>query len=260
MPPKRKHTEPEDRDDANQTITYACEVDWLACLTDPSSDVEGGEEVANEKTNPFHIIEACKLTYILYHDIQEQSGLDKILQSLNKSGTENDVDLTRAAKSKQSAWKGHVVNKFLLPHVKEIVRIWCVARPYASFKTLSLDERVKLWSEAYDSDPKDIVNEMWKPLIGVLDLKSIFRTNLLAEDSAKMKAVQHMLRQKYLFGCESTYRHSVAETKKVSNFWSRLQRIASNYLLRCFGITLTYSPGEDFGGLGIVRQIQRLLL
>ncbi|KAF2444736.1 hypothetical protein P171DRAFT_484828 [Karstenula rhodostoma CBS 690.94] len=217
MPPKRKRVEPKEHEDEHRTPTYASEVEWLACLTDPSREVVVNEEVADGKTNTALITEACKLTYILYHNIQAQDCLPAILQSLNKSGTEDDAELTRVVKSTQSAWKAHVVNKFLLPHVKEIVRKWCVAHPYANFGSLPMSERVKMWFEAYDADPKGIVTLMWKPLIKVLDLASIFRTDLPSEDNAKAKAVRQMLRQKYFFGCECTYKYSVADQKKASS-------------------------------------------
>ncbi|OAG07964.1 uncharacterized protein CC84DRAFT_1173548 [Paraphaeosphaeria sporulosa] len=215
MPPKRKRAEPEEQDEEHRKPTYASEVDWLACLTDPSRDVSTSTEIAKEETNTALITAACKLTYVLYHNVQAQECLATILQSLNKSGTEDDAELTRVAKSSQSAWKAHVVNKFLIPHVKEIVRKWCVARPYKNFGSLPASDRIQLWFKVYDYDPKSTVVSMWKPVIGVLDLGLIFRTDLPPEDDVKMKAVRQMLRHKYYFGCECTYKYSVADPKKA---------------------------------------------
>lgn len=223
MPPTRKRAEPDKNENENQIPTYSSEVAWLACLTDPSKDFDANEEIANGEINNALITEACKLSYILYHNIQAQDCLPKILQSLNKSGTEDETELTRVAKSKQSAWKAHVLNKFLLPHVKEIVRKWCVARPYASFGSLPASDRNKLWLEAYDASPKGTVISMWKPVIGVLDLGLIFRTDLPDEHNTNMAAVRQMLQQKYCFGCECTYKYSVADTKKVSDAWNLVQ-------------------------------------
>jgi hypothetical protein len=214
MPPKRKRAE--EQEDKNRTSIYASEVGWLTCLTDPSKSIEANDEVVDGEANTMLITEACKLTYILYHDIQAHDYFLGILQSLNKSGTANNAKLARVAKTTQSTWKAHIVNKFLLPHVKEIVRKWRVARPYAGFESVPVGERVKLWLQAYDADPKGTVAAMWKPVIGVVDLASIFRTDLPAKDNAKMIAVRQMLRHKYYFGCECTYKHSVADDKKVS--------------------------------------------
>ncbi|KAL5412117.1 hypothetical protein PMIN06_009623 [Paraphaeosphaeria minitans] len=226
MSPKRKRAEPEEYQDDDRTPTYASELLWLNCLTDPSRDFLTSDGIAEKETNTALITAACKLTYILYHNVQAQEFLARILRLLNKSGTEGDAELTRVAKSSQSAWKAHVVNKFLLRHVKETVRKWCVARPYKSFGSLPANDRIRIWLEAYDADPKGTVVAMWKPVIGVLDLDLIFRTDLPAEDDAKMRAVRWMLRHKYFFGCECTYKYSVADTKKIQK-WKTLEDWAS---------------------------------
>ncbi|KAJ4349734.1 uncharacterized protein N0V89_008352 [Didymosphaeria variabile] len=214
MSPKRERIEAEDRETGQQIPIYASEVPWLSFVANSSKcDVACGE-MSDGETKAELIKQACKLIYILYHNIQEQALLSSILQFLNKSETETNADLTRAAKSAQSAWKAHIVNKFLLPHVKEIIRKWRVARPYAGFQSLPASDRAKVWFEAYDADPKGTVVAMWKPVIKVLDLESTFRTDLIAEDNAKMKAVRQMLRHKYYFGCECAYKYSVADEKK----------------------------------------------
>jgi hypothetical protein len=214
MPPKRKHTE--EYEDESRKITYASEVRWLTCLTHPSKSIEVNDDVADGEANTALIMEVCKLTYILHHNIQTHNCLHGILQFLNRSGTENNTKLTRVVKTAQSTWKTHIMNKFLLPHVKEIVRKWRVARPYAGFESVPVGERVKLWLEAYDANPKGTAIAMWKPVIGVVDLANIFRTDLSPIDNAKVKAMRKMLRHKYYFGCECTYKYSVAEDKKVS--------------------------------------------
>ncbi|KAL1610428.1 hypothetical protein SLS60_002095 [Paraconiothyrium brasiliense] len=213
MSRKRERVEAED-EMGQQIPTYASEVPWLNFLAGSSRSNVPCSELPGGETNANLIKEACKLVYILYHNIEEKDLLCTILQILNKSKTETNTELMRLAKSAQSAWKAHIVNKFLIPHVKEIIRKWRVARPYAGFESLPVSERVKLWLEAYDSDPKGTVAAMWKPVIKVLNLESIFSTNLPADDDAKMRATRQMLRHKYFFGCECTYKYSIADEKK----------------------------------------------
>lgn len=215
MPPKRKHVENADYEGAQSDPIFASEVDWLDCLTHPSKALIPDGEAAEEKTNTKRIMEACRLTYILYHDVQEHECLTAILKHLNKSSTEDDRERVRVAKHAQAIWKSYVVNKFLLPHVKEVVRKWSVAHQYASFKKLPKSERHKLWVEAYDLAPEKTVIAMWKPLINVLDVANIFRMDLPTEADAKMRAVRHMLKEKYLFGCECTFEHTVVTDQKV---------------------------------------------
>lgn len=196
-------------------VTYASESEWLKCLFHKTSASYAGTKESEEGSRL--IIEGCKLVYILYHDIEAYDSLESLIQSLHRSAERNSkISLMREAKVKQSGWKGQILNKFFLPHVKELKRKWEVAHPYAAFVSLPEKERVRLWMEAYDAEPKSMIAKMFKPVIMALDLNSVFRLDLIGEDKRKMDAVRAMLRQKYWFGCHFTYKHNVAVEKKVS--------------------------------------------
>lgn len=218
MPPKRKDVESKDKDQERQKPIYVSEVSWFKVHTHAATTQISDDEATDGGNNAGALIHlACKLTYIQYHDIQDRDSLSSLLETFGDGDAVTEAELTRTLKHAQSTWKSHIVNKFLLPHVKEIVRKWSVAHPYADFAALSPPERTRLWLEAYDADPKGTVTAMWKPIIKVLDLTSILRTDLSEGDNAKMKAMRKMLRKKYYFGCECTYKNSVGgKPQKVS--------------------------------------------
>lgn len=213
MPQKRKRTETAA---ASAAPIYASEVEWLRGLV--HRDTSYYDAINADDTNTKLIVEACKLTYILHHDIEAHDCLSLLLQSLNKGdGCDSANDVMKEARLKQSSWKGHILNKFFLPHVKELKRRWEIAHPYASFASLSDKEHTRTWMEPYDSDPESIASKMLKPVIMVLDLNNIFAVVPMTEDAKKMHAVRIMLRQKYWYGCYCTYKHSVAVDEKVSS-------------------------------------------
>jgi hypothetical protein len=140
-----------------------------------------------------------------------------VLQALGlERGMEKYHDIDKQLNLKQSQWKGAILNKFLLPHVQELVRQWHVAHAWCSFKTLDEDQRRQIWLDAYDADPKRMATAMFKPVIGVLDTANVFKADLEEdEERARMGAVRIMLREKYLFGCKITYTHRILSNKKV---------------------------------------------
>ena len=209
MPPKRKNDESFEEDPRN--VTYADEVEFLQCLI---HEIHASySDIRESEAEIQLIIKACKLVYILYHDIEAHDCLDSLLKPLLRSVS---IGIKREAKLKQSGWKGQILNKFFLPHVKEMKRKWEIAHPYAGFASLPSNERVSLWMEAYDTDPKSMATKMFKPVIMAIDLDSVFRRDLIGEDKRRMSAIRAMLRRKYWFGCDITYRHSVATESKVS--------------------------------------------
>jgi hypothetical protein len=213
---KRKHEDP-------AMITYVAEIPWFRCLVtlsslDRSEDLNPDESVRDPAlavfTNNKIVEEVSKLLYLVHHQVKDSS---KLLQYLGlDSISHEDVALTKQLNLRQSQWKSAILNKFLLPHVKELERRWHVANAWRSFTTISTEERKRIWLDAYDEDPKGITTSMFKPVIGILDTDSIFNGGLdCVEDRAKMRRVRIMLRNKYLFGCEITYEHRVKTTKKV---------------------------------------------
>ncbi|KAJ4305019.1 hypothetical protein N0V90_000548 [Kalmusia sp. IMI 367209] len=199
-----------DPGEEQETLVYASEVPWLRCLTDKSGGQTSCDEIKDDDANKDLIWEACRLVYLLYHNLHEDSNLPSILEDLNRSHIQTSTELTKAAKLHQSQWKTHILNKYLMPHISEIMRKWHVAHPYASFDSLSDTERVKLWMDVYDADPRATITAMYRPVIKVLDVPHIFDRNSISDaDVAKMKAIQVMFRRKYCFGCESTYRYRI---------------------------------------------------
>ena len=194
---------------------YAIEVEWLRGLT--IMDKSSHDTVNTIADAARLILEACKLTYMLYHDIEAHDCLGLLLESLYKDAKSSSInELIRQAKQQQSSWKGYTLNKFLLPHVREMKRKWEIAHPYAGFASLSDEERTRTWMESYDADPESVISQMLKPIIMVLDLEKVFGGGLVSEDATKMRAVREMLRKKYWFGCHYTYEYSVAVERKVS--------------------------------------------
>lgn len=213
MPPKRKRAETTNEDHSN--LVYAGEVAWLRCLTHGFEQQESCNDAEGD-TNTKIFTDACKLAYILYHDIEAHGCLALLLQSLNKTTNASKGRITRAIKIKQSSWKRHILHKFFLPHVKELQRKWEIAHPYARFSSLPHQDRIQLWMDVYDANPKGTVTAMLKPVVETLDINSVFRLGLTGDDHSKMKAMRFELRQKYWFGCDCTYKHSIIAGKNVS--------------------------------------------
>ncbi|KAF1978457.1 hypothetical protein BU23DRAFT_595635 [Bimuria novae-zelandiae CBS 107.79] len=225
MPPKRKRTGIEEEE--RTSLTYAGEIQWLRWLTHKSEEQVPYVDIEEDGANQKLLTAACKLVYILYHDIETHDCLNSLLRSLNNGASALNSGSVKAAKVQQSGWKGQIINKFFIPHVKELKRKWEVAHPYASFASLPEPDRIKQWMDAYDADPVAMVAVMLKPIVKVLDLKSIFRTDLVGEDRSRMRAIQAMLRQKYWFGCACSYKYSVEAMKKGKTLedWAKYAKI-----------------------------------
>ncbi|PVI06069.1 hypothetical protein DM02DRAFT_649980 [Periconia macrospinosa] len=214
MPPKRKYQE-------STTIVYGAEVPWLQPLatsieepTSPTQDTLPSNPSAATPADDV-IWESAKLAYLLYHKLDVDANLAHVL---NYVGVNEDTpEHNKWAKKislKQTQWKGAILNKSLLDHVKEVVRKWHIAHAYKSFKALEQEERERIWMQEYDKDPKRIITAIMKPVIGVVDMANVFNPELTEEeDRAKMSAVRVMLRNKYLFGCEVTYKHRILENR-----------------------------------------------
>jgi hypothetical protein len=215
MAPKRKHEEP-------AVITYGSDAPWLRTIFDPpeyqrtealDSNKSGRDPALPAFANHEVIVEMSKLLYLLYHQIKFKNvtlrhfGLEL--------GSNEHVALTKQLNLKQSQWKGAILNKFFLPHVQELQRRWLVANAWRSFTSLPAEERQQIWLNAYDEDPILMTISMFKPVVDVLDIFNTFNLNVAEEDMGKMRAVRIMLRNKYLFGCETTYEHRIKTEKKV---------------------------------------------
>jgi len=209
--------------DEDGTITYGSSVPWLQPIVHKSSNRTSGfthdnsidrDPALDGFTNADVITEASKVDYLLHHHLSNKS---EILRSIGLvPGMDEHQFFDKQLSLKQSQWKGAVLNKFLLPHVQELIRKWHVANAWRSFKTLDEEERQGIWLHAYDADPKRMAISMFKPVIGGMDTFNSFNRDLeLDGDRANMRAVRIMLRNKYLFGCEITYTHRIAAEKKV---------------------------------------------
>ena len=146
------------------------------------------------------IWEACKWSYLLYHTVDYSPALTKATQSLDRS------QITK----KQTAWRSHILNKFLLPHVKELARAWCAKNPWRFVEDLDVADRDQIWIDEWNTDPSGIVRAMWKPVVDVLDLEHVFSDELIFEDEKeKTEKLKQMFRDKYVCGCNLTWMHRV---------------------------------------------------
>lgn len=209
MPPKRKHKEPAG------AIVYGAEIPWLQPLPSNSEDPanEGptpNSSIPTSLTPPDEVIrEAAKLSYLFYHRLDPS---DFLLRALSHIGIQPHTP-TYDTKIKQTSknytkWKAAILGKFLRKHVDEVIHKWRTSNARKSFEALGVDARGQIWMAEYDKDPEGMVAAMWKPVIDALDLANVFNTEVTDErDRERMKGVRVMLRNKYLFGCEITFKY-----------------------------------------------------
>ncbi|KAF2644797.1 hypothetical protein P280DRAFT_546219 [Massarina eburnea CBS 473.64] len=199
MSPKRKYEEP-------TAIVYGANVPWLQPL------VEAIDPTSDDKV----VWESAKVAYLLHHALDAEGNLSDALQSIG-AGPETPKHKTWVKKisAKQTQWRQAILHKFLFDHVKEVIRKWHVANAWKTFGALPPEERDKIWMAEYDADPEGTIVSMMKPVIGILDTSNVFKLDLADnEDRTKMRAIRNMLRSKYRFGCEITFKHRILKDRK----------------------------------------------
>jgi hypothetical protein len=218
MPPKRK------REQEPGEIIYGNAVPWLLPLINKSFNLAPTEDLDPNPRDPSLtaftddevIWQAAKVIYLLDHTIEANGNLSDTLQAVGiEPDTSNHKAWVRKISLKQTQWKAAVLNKFMFDHVKETERKWLVANVYRTFGSLSTEDREKIWMDAYDTDPKRIITSMWKPVIGVLDIANIFNPDCGDEDRIRMNTIRTMFRDKYLYGCQITYKNRIEVDRRV---------------------------------------------
>ncbi|KAF1953586.1 hypothetical protein CC80DRAFT_551231 [Byssothecium circinans] len=216
MPPKHKLM-----DEEPTAIVYGDAIPWLQSSIKKAIDLSSANDEdfglgprdssLSAFTDDEVVFEAAKVAYLLDHKLDAKGNLADTLRSIRAGPeTPNHKAWAKKISTKQTQWKAAILHKFLVEHVKEVIRKWQVRNAWKTFSKLPDSEREKVWMAEYNEDPKGTIVAMMKPVIGVLDTANTFNTELGdAEDQTRMSAIRVMLRNKYLFGCEITYRNRV---------------------------------------------------
>ncbi|CAI6340162.1 unnamed protein product [Periconia digitata] len=215
MPPKRNYQE-------SSSIIYGSTVPWLNASNTQSSTSSTANEPSIPSTEASStpidqdvVMEAAKISYILFHRIELDGVVSHALDYIGVDrSSPSYTQWKKKLTTRQSSWHQATLNGTILSHVQKVAHSYHSANAYKKLQFLPQETRDNIWLNEYDKDPRGTISKIYQPIIGVLDLGSIFNTNLEdEEDRAKMAAMRVMLRNKYLYACQSTFELRGVEDK-----------------------------------------------
>jgi hypothetical protein len=152
-----------------------------------------------------------KVTYLLYHRITPDD-VERILAAYGIDKTSPHFDLAASCLSgHQTRYQREVLTDYVYLVVGIIIATWTELEENRNreLHRLATAERESVWRRHFDADPERVVTDMWGTVAEVLSLVTIYddTTDYAEDDKAKLAAVRKMLRSKFVFACEETYKH-----------------------------------------------------
>jgi hypothetical protein len=161
------------------------------------------------------LLAAARIVYVMKHEFTNDD-IHALLKGCGISDQKSSDYLWEVNKMKanQTKWQGEVMKDFFYPRVAIVIGEWetKAENKNKKFGDLTPAELQAIWEEDFDEAPEVMATKMWESVGKMVAWDQILDIELgNAEQKAKLMATRKMMRAKYVFACEQTFKWRYAD-------------------------------------------------